>query len=98
MQFLVLTARNSGFADAEFKALAATESDRAKALYMEGGVRQMWCRGDKRGIALLLEAADAAAAEAMIESLPMRAAGLIAIDALVPLDPYFGFGLPARAA
>lgn len=93
MQFLALTRRNADeFAPADFQAATPAEVRRVQELYMAGTVRQIWCREDSRGVALVIEAADAEAARAVLGTLPMHAKGMIAVETLAPLAPYFGFG------
>jgi muconolactone delta-isomerase len=93
MQFMVLLRRlTERFSDAEFAALAEAEAERARALYAEGVVRQIWSRGDAPGACLLIEAPDEASARASVATLPFFAAGMLELTSLVPLKPYRGFG------
>lgn len=72
--------------------LLAAETARVRELYSAGVLRQIWKRGDLAGAAILWEAATLAEVEAAIGSLPIARAGLLEIVALVPLEPYPGFG------
>lgn len=72
--------------------LMAAETARVRQLYAAGTLRQIWKRGDLAGAAITWEAATLAEVEAAIDSLPIRRAGLLEIVALVPLEPYPGFG------
>jgi hypothetical protein len=58
-------------------------------------LRQVWKRGDMGGAAILWEAASEAEVREACESLPLFKAGMLEIAALVPLEPYAGFG-PAK--
>jgi len=102
MQFIILTRRNADrFRDEEFQAVRDEETRRVQELYMASQIRQIWCREDIRGVAMLIEAATPEEARGIFGSLPMAAAGMIALDALIPLTPYYGFAqqlLAVRAA
>jgi muconolactone delta-isomerase len=73
----------------------AAEGQRVKELYVAGVLRQVWKRGDMGGAAILWEAATEAEVREACESLPLFKAGMLEIVALVPLEPYAGFG-PAK--
>ncbi len=92
MQFLSLSRRKMENPAAFTAELMAAETARVRQLYAAGALRQIWKRGDLAGAAILWEAATMAEVEAVIESLPIRQAGLLEIVALVPLEPYPGFG------
>ena len=70
----------------------ARETARVRELYAAGTLRQIWKRADMPGASILWEAASRAEVEAAIGSLPIFQAGLLEIVALVPLEPYPGFG------
>jgi len=72
--------------------LIARETARIRELYAAGTLRQIWKRGDLPGASILWEAATKAEVEAAIASLPIFEAGLLEIVALIPLEPYPGFG------
>ena len=93
MQFLAISRmRTDLFSDADFAPLLADEAQRARTLYIEGAVRQIWHRGDERGACSLLEADCEAAAREIIGSLPLVKAGMLELAILIPLLPYRGFG------
>jgi len=77
--------------------LGGAEAQRVKELYAAGLLRQIWLRGDKPGAAILWEAANEAEVRAAIDSLPIKKAGMLALETLVELKPYPGFG-PLRVA
>jgi len=93
MQFLSISRRllESG-AEAFTPELIARETARVRELYASGVVRQIWKRGDIPGASILWEAATEADVRAAMASLPIFQAGLLEIVALVPLEPYPGFG------
>ena len=97
MQFLSLSRRRTeAFPPEAFTAeLAAREGQRVKELYAAGILRQLWRRGDVPGASILWEAASEAEVRAALDSLPIFQAGMLEIVALVPLEPYPGFG-PAK--
>jgi muconolactone delta-isomerase len=94
MQFLSLSRRrtNEFPPEAFTPELNARESTRIRELYAQGLLRQVWKRGDLPGASILWEAASADQVRAAIESLPIYQAGLLELVALVPLEPYPGFG------
>ncbi len=93
MQFLTLSRRRTeAFPPEAFSELAAHEANRVKELYASGILRQIWRRGDVPGASILWEAASEAEIRAALDSLPIFKAGMLEIAALVPLEPYPGFG------
>ena len=97
MQFLSLSRRRvDAFPPEAFtKELMARETLRVKELYASGLLRQIWKRGDIPGAAILWEAGGEAEVRAALDSLPIFQAGMLEILAIVPLEPYPGFG-PAK--
>ena len=93
MQFLSISRRRTDQFPAEaFTAeLIAGEGQRVKALYASGILRQIWKRADTPGASILWEAATESEVQAAIESLPIYQAGMLEIQALIPLEPYPGF-------
>ena len=78
MQFLAISRmRTDLFSDADFGPLLEDEAQRARTLYIEGMVRQIWHRGDERGACSLLEADSEGAAREIIGSLPLVRAGML---------------------
>jgi len=94
MQFLSLSRRlvDKFPAEAFTPELASRETARVRELYAAGILRQIWKRGDTPGASILWEAPSKADVEAAIASLPIFQAGLLEIVALIPLEPYPGFG------
>ncbi|MCG1042702.1 hypothetical protein KQH60_09170 [Mycetohabitans sp. B8] len=93
MQFLALSRLcTDRYSDEDFAPLLEDEAQRARTLYIEGSVRQIWYRGDKRGACSILEADSEPAARAMIESLPLVKAVMLELEHWVPLLPYRGLG------
>lgn len=70
-------------------ALFAEEKRRAKQLYAEGRVRQIWETED--GVALIFEASSVDEVREMVNSFPMVSAGLLETTVLA-LRPYSNFG------
>lgn len=97
MQFISLSRRRTdAFPPEAFTPeLGARESQRVRELYAAGILRQVWKRGDVPGASILWEAASEAEVRAALESLPIYQAGMLELVALVPLEPYPGFG-PAK--
>ena len=94
MQFISLSRRLVDKFPAEVftPELMARETARVRELYTAGTLRQIWKRGDIPGASILWEAASEADVRAAIDSLPIFQAGLLEIVALIPLEPYPGFG------
>jgi muconolactone delta-isomerase len=94
MQFLSISRRRTDAfpAEAFTPELIAQEGNRVKELYAAGLLRQVWKRGDTPGAVILWEAASEAEVRAAVDSLPIFKAGMLEITALVPLEPYAGFG------
>ena len=94
MQFLSLSRRRTdAFPPESFTSeLMGKESARVRELYAAGILRQIWKRGDVPGASILWEAASEAEVRNAIASLPIFQAGMLEIVAVVPLEPYPGFG------
>ena len=97
MQFLSISRRRTDAfpAEAFTPELVAQEGQRVKELYAAGIVRHIWRRGDTPGATILWEVANEAEVRDALASLPIFKAGMLEISALVPLEPYAGFG-PAK--
>ncbi len=92
MQFMVLSERrNEEFEEVDFERVLPDEMDRARQLYVEGVIRQIWSRDDGMGSCFLIEAPDAESAAAVVEGVPFARAGL-ADFTVIALRPYRGFG------
>jgi muconolactone delta-isomerase len=94
MQFISLSRRRTDtFPPEAFTAdLLAREGRRVRELYVSGILRQVWKRGDVPGAAIVWEADSEDEVRAALGSLPIYQAGMLEIVALVPLEPYPGFG------
>jgi muconolactone delta-isomerase len=94
MQFLSLSRRRTEqFPPEAFTPeLAKREFARVRELYACGILRQIWKRGDIPGAGILWEAASEREVRDAISSLPIFQAGMLEIVAVVPLEPYPGFG------
>jgi len=90
MQFLSISQRREGFAEGDYARLAEQEMERARELYSEGFIRQIWHRLDMPGACLLWEAGGEGQVREMWATLPFAQAGMTEM-LLVPLKPYAGF-------
>jgi uncharacterized protein YciI len=91
MQCIAVTRRRiERFSEAEIAAHLDAEAARAKALYAQGVFRSINSRGDKPGAVIVLEAADLAAAQAVMESMPLAQLEMMDVE-VIPLLPYRGF-------
>ena len=92
-QFLAVVKRNTdAFSEAEFGPLLEPEAGRARQLYAQGVVRAMWSRKDVLGAVLLIEAENQTEVEGLLNTLPLKAKGMLDVESIVPIGPYRGFG------
>jgi muconolactone delta-isomerase len=90
MQFLSISQRRKGFAEDDYAGLAEREMERARELYSDGFIRQIWHRLDMPGACLLWEAGSEEQVHEMWSTFPFARAGMTEMS-LVPLKPYGGF-------
>jgi muconolactone delta-isomerase len=90
MQFLTISQRSSDASGDAWAALREEESCRARTLYLEGRIRQIWSRGDVSGACLLWEADSEDQVREMLNTLPFVRASLLEVT-VIPLKPYAGF-------
>jgi hypothetical protein len=90
MQFLSISQRRKGFAEGDYASLAEQEMERARELYSEGLIRQIWHRLDMPGACLIWEAGCEEQVREMWATLPFAQAGMTEM-LLVALKPYAGF-------
>jgi muconolactone delta-isomerase len=97
MQFLSVSRRKTeAFTEAQFAAKTPDEWQRARALFADGSIRQLWARGDTPGACILWEAENEARARELLATLPMAKSGMLEILEFVPLKPYPGFSTNDR--
>lgn len=93
MQFITFSRRIiERYSDADFAPRLEEGAQRARALYLEGFIRQIWHRGDMKGACILVEADSEEAVREKLWTLPLVAARMLEVTAIVPLKPYGGFG------
>ncbi|WP_109487790.1 muconolactone Delta-isomerase family protein [Occallatibacter savannae] len=94
MQFLTLSRRRTDAfpAEAFTPELIAQEANRVKEMYAAGQLRQIWKRGDMPGAVIVWEAASEADVRCAVATLPLAKAGMLELSAILPLEPYAGFG------
>jgi muconolactone delta-isomerase len=90
MKILALERELPGATAEDFRPHLKAESRRAWELYQAGVFREMYFRADEAVAVLVLECADVAEAHAVLNTLPLVQAGLIAFD-VIPLRAYPGF-------
>jgi muconolactone delta-isomerase len=91
MKILAIEKEVSGVKDEQFtSAILRIEAERAWELHQAGIVRELYFRQDRQEAVLVLECKDTTEAQAVLASLPLVKAGLIAFD-LIPLAAYPGF-------
>lgn len=93
MQFFAVLKRNTEkFSDADFAPILPDEAEQRRTLYIEGGVRQIWNRGDMPGSCLMCEAESDVAVRRQLSTLPLIKAGMMEVVSVIALNPYPGFG------
>ena len=91
MKILALEADAPGADEGAYTAaLLQAESRRAWDLLQAGVIRELYFRADRHAAVLVLECASTEEAQAVLATLPLVAAGLIAFE-VIPLAPYPGF-------
>jgi len=92
-QFIAINRRAYGrFKESEFtQELLDAEAERARELYAQGVFRQVWGHKSPAGAITLIDAESADAAQAALDSLPLRQKGMLDSE-LIELTPYRGFG------
>jgi len=91
LKILALEKEVSGVAAEDFRPHLRAEAARAWELQQAGVLRELYFRQDRHQAVLILECADAAEAGAVLGTLPLVRAGLIAFE-IIPLVAYPGFG------
>ena len=91
MKILALEADAPGADEGAYTAaLLQAEARRAWDLFQAGVIRELYFRADRHAAVLVLECASTEEAQAVLATLPLVAAGLIAFE-VIPLAPYPGF-------
>jgi muconolactone delta-isomerase len=90
MQFLTVSRRRE-MVEVNGDDLHEAEAHRARVLYLEGSIRQLWHRADGPGACVLWEAESEDQLKKMLGSLPFVQAGIVEVSVFA-LRPYRGFG------
>jgi muconolactone delta-isomerase len=90
MQFLTIS-RRLVMAEVSGDELQQAEVQRARDLYSEGSIRQLWHRADGSGACVLWEAESEDQLKKILGSLPFVRAGVVDVSVFA-LRPYRGFG------
>jgi hypothetical protein len=90
MKILALEKELPGVTAEQFKPHLRAEAACVWKLYQAGSLRELYFRQDRSDAVLMLECADLAEAQAVLNTLPLVKAGLITFE-LIPLKPYPGF-------
>lgn len=91
MKILALEKEVPGVMNEAFGPYLRAEAARAWELQQAGVLRELYFRPDRHQAVLILECADPAEAEAVLGTLPLVRAGLIAFE-IIPLVAYSGYG------
>jgi muconolactone delta-isomerase len=90
MRILALEREIPGASDEAFEPHLQAEAARAWELYQAGVLRELYFRADQPAAVLVLECTDVEEAGAVLSTLPLVKAGVIAFD-VIPLRSYPGF-------
>lgn len=90
MQFISISQPQQSFTQDQYALLVEAEVRRARELYAEGAIRQLWHRADAPGVCILWEAGSVDDVLEMLKTLPFTRAGIVE-SSLIPLKPYIGF-------
>ena len=90
MKFLILMHPTPGATPAQMAPVLHEEVGHVWAMYKSGLARELYMRGDGKGVVMVLECADAADAERQGGELPLVKAGLARVEiiALAPFSPF----------
>lgn len=90
MKIIAIENELPGATAVQFQQRSRAEALHVWEFYQAGIVREVYFRADRAEAVLVLECADVAEAQSILETLPLVAAGLITFE-LIPLAPYPGF-------
>lgn len=89
MKILAMERENPGVTGADFAPHSKAEAATVYQLMQADVIREIYFRQDRPEAVLILECADADAARAVLDTLPLVQAGLITFE-VIPLGPYPG--------
>lgn len=93
MQVLAIVRRRTeAYSEEQFAPVLEPEAEAIRALYARGTVRNVWSREDALGAVVLLEADSLEHARSVVASFPLVERGMAAVEMLVPMKSYRGFG------
>ncbi|MTI89321.1 MAG: superoxide dismutase [Balneolaceae bacterium] len=90
MKILAIQKEAPGLSARDFVPHLRGEASAGWALYKEGVIREMYFRGDKPEVILILECENIEEAESKLATLPLVQKELISFD-LIELKPYHGY-------
>ncbi len=90
MKILALAIELPDATPEQFMPHLPAESRRVWEMYLAGSLREIYFRQELHSAVLMLECADTAEAQALLDTLPLVKAGVIRFD-LLPLVPYDGY-------
>ncbi len=90
MKILAIEKEQPGVQPNQFASHLKAEALGTWRLYQSGLVRELYFRQDGSEAVLMLECADVAEAQGLLDGLPLVQAGLITFE-IIPLKPYTGF-------
>ena len=90
MKILAMEIEAEDIQPEQYKPHLKAEASAVWELYQRGKIRELYFRADRSEAVLVLECADIAEAQGILECLPLVMAGLITFE-IIPLVPYPGF-------
>ena len=90
MKILAMEKEIEGVKPEQFAPHLKAEAAQVWKLVQDGSIRETYFRTDRTEAVLMLECADPAEAQRILQSLPLVKEGLIRFE-VVPLKPYTGF-------
>jgi hypothetical protein len=90
MKILALESEIEGGRAEQFQPHLEAEAARVYELFQKGDLRELYFNQEKHTAVLILECPDTVSARAILDTLPLVRAGLIAFE-IIPLIPYPGF-------
>jgi hypothetical protein len=89
---LVLLTAKPGVTREQIKKFMPAEIRATVRLYLDGGIRQWYARGDGKGAVFILDCKDVTEAEAVIDKLPLSGENLLDHE-FIPVGPLAPLGL-----
>ena len=90
MKFLAIEVKTEGVKSGQLVPDSKVEEYQLWELYQRGDIRELYFRGERSELVLVLECTNSNEAQEMLSGLPRVVSGLIRFE-IIPLSPYPGF-------